>query len=183
MRENMINTSRSQHWNEWCLRPRFCTVRLHRAGDNLANVMNFVMNHAPGAGLITRPVDQQSSATTVPRMPPIIVVVVVVIRVVVVVIQEKSLDTSGSVHNMPHISNRPRHGACYSVVFTLMTDRSSQLTIHGAFFMTLSVLYVNTATLCHHFRLVWRGVGSGVEDFMWVWCMMMAQWYNEWCGS
>ena len=26
-------------------RPRFCTVRLYLAGDNLANEMNFVMNH------------------------------------------------------------------------------------------------------------------------------------------
>ena len=31
-----------------------------------ANEMNFVMNHAPGAGSLARPVDQQSSA--VPRM-------------------------------------------------------------------------------------------------------------------
>ena len=27
-----------------------------------ANEMNFIMNHAPGAGSIARPVDQQSSA-------------------------------------------------------------------------------------------------------------------------
>ena len=45
-------------------------VRLCWAGDNLANEMNFVMNHAPGAGSITRPVDQR--ATTVPRMSPIV---------------------------------------------------------------------------------------------------------------
>ena len=30
--------------------------------------MNFGLNHAPGAGLIAQPVDQQSSATTVPLM-------------------------------------------------------------------------------------------------------------------
>ena len=47
--------------NEWCFRPKFCTVRLYWAGANWANEMNFVMNHARGAGLITRPVDQQSS--------------------------------------------------------------------------------------------------------------------------
>ena len=29
---------------------------------NWANEMNIVMNHAPGAGSIARPVDQQSSA-------------------------------------------------------------------------------------------------------------------------
>ena len=39
-------------------------------GTTRANEMNFIKNHAPGAGLIARPVDQQSSATTVPRMPP-----------------------------------------------------------------------------------------------------------------
>ena len=33
------------------LGPLFCTVRLHWAGDN-NHEMNFVMNHAPGAGLI-----------------------------------------------------------------------------------------------------------------------------------
>ena len=37
-------------------------VRLYWAGDNLVNEMNFVMNHASGAGSIARPVDQQSSA-------------------------------------------------------------------------------------------------------------------------
>ena len=30
-------------------------------GTTWANGMNFVMNHAPGAGTITRPIDQQSS--------------------------------------------------------------------------------------------------------------------------
>ena len=44
------------------LRPRFCTVRLYWAEDNLANEMNFVTNHAPGAGTLARPVDQKSSA-------------------------------------------------------------------------------------------------------------------------
>ena len=41
--------------------PRFCTARLYWAGTTWANEMNFVMNHASGAGLITRPVGQQSS--------------------------------------------------------------------------------------------------------------------------
>ena len=35
-------------------------------GTNWAQEMNCVMNHAPGVGLIARPVDQQS---TVSRMP------------------------------------------------------------------------------------------------------------------
>ena len=35
--------------------------RLYWARD-LGNQMNFVMNHAPGAGSIAQPVDQQSSA-------------------------------------------------------------------------------------------------------------------------
>ena len=45
--------------NDWCCRPRFCTVRLYWARDN---EMNFVVNHAPGAGSIARLVGQQSSA-------------------------------------------------------------------------------------------------------------------------
>ena len=36
--------------------------RLSFAGDNLGYVMNFVMNHAPGAGSTAGPVDQLSSA-------------------------------------------------------------------------------------------------------------------------
>ena len=36
-----------QSMNEWCVRPPFCTVR---QGTTWANEMNFVMNHAPGAG-------------------------------------------------------------------------------------------------------------------------------------
>ena len=39
---------------------------LVRPGTTLANEMNFVMNHAPGAGSIARPVDQQSSALWMP---------------------------------------------------------------------------------------------------------------------
>ena len=40
-------------------------------GTTWTNEKNFVMNYAFGAGLITRPVDQQSSAlTTVPQMIP-----------------------------------------------------------------------------------------------------------------
>ena len=48
-------------WNGWCFGPWFCTVRIYWARDNMVNEMNFVMNHALGAGLIGRPVDQQSS--------------------------------------------------------------------------------------------------------------------------
>ena len=29
-------------WNKWCFRPRFCTVRLNWAADNMGNEMNFV---------------------------------------------------------------------------------------------------------------------------------------------
>ena len=36
-------------------------VSLYWAGDNWANGMNFVMNHAPGAGSLARLVAQQSS--------------------------------------------------------------------------------------------------------------------------
>ena len=44
-------------WNEWCFRSHFCTVRLYWTRTIWVNDMNFVMNHAPGAGLITWPVD------------------------------------------------------------------------------------------------------------------------------
>ena len=37
--------------NEWCLRAQFCTVT--KPETTWANEMNFGMNHAPGAGLIT----------------------------------------------------------------------------------------------------------------------------------
>ena len=37
--------------NEWCFRPRFCTVSIYWAGETWANEINFGMNHAPGAGL------------------------------------------------------------------------------------------------------------------------------------
>ena len=43
----------------WIFRPRFTLVRLCWAADNK---MNFVLNYVSGAGLIARPVDQQSSA-------------------------------------------------------------------------------------------------------------------------
>ena len=47
-------------------------ARLYWAGTIWANEMSFVMKHAPGAGLIDRPVDQLAvhRSTTVPRMPP-----------------------------------------------------------------------------------------------------------------
>ena len=39
--------------------------------------MNFVMNHAPGEGLIAQPVDQQiQCATTELRMPPMAMIIV-----------------------------------------------------------------------------------------------------------
>ena len=38
-----------------------CTVRLYWAGSTWVNEMNFVMNHAPGARSISRPVGQQFS--------------------------------------------------------------------------------------------------------------------------
>ena len=47
-------------------RQQFCTVRLYWAGATWANEIN----HALGAGSITRPIDQQSRATTVLRTPP-----------------------------------------------------------------------------------------------------------------
>ena len=37
-------------------------IRLYWAGTTWANEMNLVMNHAPDARSIARPVDQQSSA-------------------------------------------------------------------------------------------------------------------------
>ena len=46
--------------NEWCFRPRFCTVLGRRQPERMRWI--FVMNHAPGAGLINQPVGQQSSA-------------------------------------------------------------------------------------------------------------------------
>ena len=45
------------------------SVRLYWAG---ANEMNFVMNHAPGAGSIARPVDQQSSALPLYHRSPLL---------------------------------------------------------------------------------------------------------------
>ena len=39
----------------------FCTVRLYWTRETWAIEINFNMNHAPGAGSIIRPVDQQSS--------------------------------------------------------------------------------------------------------------------------
>ena len=55
---------------KWCFRPRFFTVL--GWGTTWANEMKFLMNHAPCAGLITQPIDLQSStlATTMLRLPP-----------------------------------------------------------------------------------------------------------------
>ena len=49
--------------NKRYFRSRFCTVKaIAGPGTTWANELNFVLNHAPGAGSIARPVDQQSSA-------------------------------------------------------------------------------------------------------------------------
>ena len=53
---------------KWCFRPRFCTVRLNWARDKRL-MINFVMNHAAGAGLIARPVDQQYNVLPELLMP------------------------------------------------------------------------------------------------------------------
>ena len=57
--------------NEWCFKPRFCTVNLHCAGDNLGEWDEFCYESCSW-GRIDRstcwPVVQR--ATTVPRMPP-----------------------------------------------------------------------------------------------------------------
>ena len=46
-------------------------LRLYWAGDNISKWDEFYMNHAPGAGSIARPVDQQSSALPLyHRFPP-----------------------------------------------------------------------------------------------------------------
>ena len=49
-------------WNELCLRLQYCIVKVTLGRGNWANEMNYVMNHAPGAGSIARTVEQQSSA-------------------------------------------------------------------------------------------------------------------------
>ena len=54
-----------------CFRPQLCTVMLYSTGGNLANEVNSGMNHAPGAGSITQPVDLQSSQYhCTPAAPP-----------------------------------------------------------------------------------------------------------------
>ena len=50
-------------WNDWVFRPRFCTVRLCWAEDNLGEWDDFFyMNHANRARSIAGPVGQQSIA-------------------------------------------------------------------------------------------------------------------------
>ena len=48
--------------NEWCFRPRFCTVRLYWTGDNLGWWDEFYDESYPWCKSIARPVDQQSSS-------------------------------------------------------------------------------------------------------------------------
>ena len=45
--------------NDWCFRPRFCTV-LGNKWATWANEMNFGINHAPGAGSTAWRLDLQS---------------------------------------------------------------------------------------------------------------------------
>ena len=45
---------------------KICTVRPQ---TTWANEINFVMNHAPGSGLIALPVDPQSRTTTLQQLP------------------------------------------------------------------------------------------------------------------
>ena len=47
--------------NEWCFRLWNSKLRLYWARNNLANEMNFGINHTLSAGLITRPVGLQDS--------------------------------------------------------------------------------------------------------------------------
>ena len=57
--------------SEWCFTPQFSTVRLYQARETWANAMSFGMNHAPGAGSITRPIDTLQytlHTTTVPKL-------------------------------------------------------------------------------------------------------------------
>ena len=51
-------------WNVWCIRPRFCTVKAipGQRQPGRAIEMKFVMNHAPGAGSIARPIGQLFSS-------------------------------------------------------------------------------------------------------------------------
>ena len=51
--------TKEKYWklNDWCFRPRCCTVRINWARDKMANEMNIGMNHAPGAGSIAQPLN------------------------------------------------------------------------------------------------------------------------------
>ena len=51
--------------NDCCFRSQFYISKLYWTEDNLGKWVNFGMNHAPGAGLITPPVDLQSSVLPV----------------------------------------------------------------------------------------------------------------------
>ena len=48
--------------------------------------MNFVMNHAPGAGSMARHVDQQSSALPLYHVMVIVIITVIVIVIIIIVI-------------------------------------------------------------------------------------------------
>ena len=60
-KERYLNRKKMK-WNELCFRPRFCTCKaiLYRGQPGLMRWI-FIMNHAPGAGSIAWPVDQQSN--------------------------------------------------------------------------------------------------------------------------
>ena len=59
--------------NHWCFRPRLCIVRLYWAETTWANEMNFLLDHAPGAGSIARPVDKQSNTLPLSYGRPLLV--------------------------------------------------------------------------------------------------------------
>ena len=58
---------------DWCFRPRFCTVSLYSAGDNLGEWDVFCYESCPWRRidhLTCWPVVQHATTSTVPRMPP-----------------------------------------------------------------------------------------------------------------
>ena len=64
-------TSTWKHMNDWCLRPRFCTVKAILAGDNLGEFDEFCYEPCPWSRTDRStcwPAVQR--ATTVSRMPP-----------------------------------------------------------------------------------------------------------------
>ena len=60
-----------QGMNEWCFRPRFCTVRLYWAGDNLGEWDEFCYEPCPWCRIKRSTCwSAVHRATTVPRMLP-----------------------------------------------------------------------------------------------------------------